>query len=118
VADSLTSLQIAQKLLEQQGEINDLRAQLVKVRDLHREFKIYRDCGAGYEYSVCHACCASDGFLTEECANGHDHTKCWPCPTRRAMDEPAEEGTSPVDAKAEKPIAEERRETQSEEAPR
>jgi hypothetical protein len=43
MADYPNSLEIAQKLLDQQGEINELRAKVAKVRDIHTEFKIYVD---------------------------------------------------------------------------
>jgi hypothetical protein len=112
MADYPNSLEIAQKLLDQQGEINELRAKVAKVRDIHTEFKIYEECrhaahdddtptvvvndlgevcASGYLYSICRSCCAPGDSQTEDCVDNHDHAECWPCPTRLAVDEPARE---------------------------
>jgi hypothetical protein len=101
-------LSVANKLLDQQDEINRLRGQIAAVRKLHHEFKIYDECGhkhddqdgsilveeigyvcaAGHAYSICHECCAPGDSQTEECADNHIPGECWPCPTRKAVDEP------------------------------
>jgi hypothetical protein len=116
----VNSLEIAQKLLDQQGEINDLRAKVAKVRDIHAEFKIYEECrhaehddGAdvvvvnelgevcrsGYQYSICRECCAPGDSQTEDCVDNHDHTECWPCSTWQAVDAPVAEREGEVFAR-------------------
>jgi hypothetical protein len=36
-------------------------------------------CDDGYMYTVCGGCCSSHGYQSENCADSHDHTVCWPC---------------------------------------
>jgi hypothetical protein len=81
-------------------------ATIERIRLLHREHKIYDECGhkhteadegvrnisdvglvcdEGYMYSVCHYCCTdSVGDQTEECVSEHDHSTGL-CATRRAL---------------------------------
>jgi hypothetical protein len=83
-----------------------LRARLDAVQHLHREFRIYDECGHrhteegngvisvenvgltcpdGYRYSICRECCTcGSDYQTEECATNHQHACCWPCDTHRA----------------------------------
>jgi hypothetical protein len=102
-------LSVANKLLDQQDEINRMRGQIAEVRKLHREFEIFDECGHdehddegdvievdvvgavcrdGYQYSICRACCAPNDSQTVVCADDHDHAECWPCPTFRAVADP------------------------------
>jgi hypothetical protein len=95
------------------NEIEQLRATLDAVRELHRPFKIYDGCGHehewgddgnppdgvqevdeiglvcddGYQYSICWSCCTQgSGYQTEDCA-GHRHGKDVPqCPTIAILD--------------------------------
>jgi hypothetical protein len=83
-------------------------AQLRGENARHTEFKIYEVCGhahddedayvvmvpeiglvcrSGYQYSICRGCCAPGDEQTEECVDAHDHSECWPCPTRKALGE-------------------------------
>ncbi len=42
-------------------------------------------CEDGYEYSACSSCCCdTNGYITEECATGHDGD-CWPCLLHRTV---------------------------------
>ena len=98
----------AQALIDALTEADRLRDLISKVRALHREFKIYDMCGHGthegrtdvavlsdgtvtcadaYMYSICRECCAPGDGQTEECVDQHDHSECWPCPTRKAVGE-------------------------------
>lgn len=75
---------------------------------LHREFRIYGECGhrhteegngvisvenvgltcaEGYEYSICRECCTSGSdYQTEECATNHEGERaCWPCRTHDVL---------------------------------
>ena len=83
---------------------------VLRVRDLHKPFRIYEECdhdehgddivliecedfttcAAGYMYSVCTECCCSGmAQQTEECAGWHEHDDSKPlCATLAALDEP------------------------------
>jgi hypothetical protein len=99
---------------ERAHSMAELRAMVAEVRGIHTEFKIYEECrhaehdddtptvvvndlgevcASGYLYSICRSCCAPGDSQTEDCVDNHDHTECWPCPTRLAVDEPATEET-------------------------
>lgn len=97
------------------AEAEHLRRQIDAVRKLHSEFKIYDECrhaehdedtpvvvldevgevcASGYQYSICRECCAPGDSQTVECVDEHDHSECWPCMTRQAVDEPKAEEVS------------------------
>lgn len=93
-------------------DIPVLLDRIAAVRSIHREFRIYRECGhehtdddlgkpgvielddvgvvcqAGSLYSICAACCTDGEFQREDCADDHPHddAPCWPCPTLAALD--------------------------------
>jgi len=98
-------------------EVERLRAVVARARDMHWRFDIYDICGcrehedeaatvtlsdgevvcrSGYQYSICHECCAPGDSQTEECVDNHDHSECWPCPTRKALDESPALAVSPA----------------------
>jgi hypothetical protein len=91
-----------------------LQARIDKALALHRETKIYDECGHkhkmaddytvpaglhlieevgltcedGYQYSICRECCTDDGYQTETCVDNHEHggsAACWPCPTHACL---------------------------------
>lgn len=91
-----------------------LQAHIDKALELHRESKIYDECGHkhkmaddydvpaglhliedvgltcedGYQYSICRECCTDDGYQTETCVDNHEHggsAACWPCPTHACL---------------------------------
>lgn len=86
-------------------ETAGLRAALDAVNHLHRELRLYGECGHrhtgagngvisvenvgltcadGYERSICRECCTGGSdYQTEECAANHEHN-CWPCRTHEA----------------------------------
>jgi hypothetical protein len=87
---------------ESEVELREARAVIEKVRELHRPYGIYGECGhdhepedegvvlvedIGYtcdkEYDVCSACCASEySGQSEFCVDAHDHGPGKPiCPT-------------------------------------
>jgi hypothetical protein len=95
------------------NEIEQLRTKLDAVRELHRPFKIYDECGHnhhiddgrriyhgvidideigrtcddGYQYAICWSCCTQrSGYQTEDCT-GHHHGPDVPqCPTIAILD--------------------------------
>ncbi|NJP24409.1 hypothetical protein FLW53_09370 [Microbispora sp. SCL1-1] len=98
----------AATVFELLAEVERLRTVVARARDMHWRFDIYDICGcrehedeaatvtlsdgevvcrSGYQYSICHECCAPGDSQTEECVDNHDHSECWPCPTRKALDE-------------------------------
>lgn len=94
------------------AERDRLAAQIAAVRSIHREIRIHDVCGhphalddlgkpgyvqvddigvvcpAGYQYSICAACCTDGEGQREDCADTHPHHEapCWPCPTLAALD--------------------------------
>lgn len=91
------------------GYFRRMRISLEALSKLHREFKIFSECGHdhevdpdqgmhglfwvqdvgvvcedAYDYSVCKACCTKDGDQTEECATYHDHLR-YLCPTDKIL---------------------------------
>lgn len=90
---------------EHKAEIASLTKRVDAVSHLHREFRLYGECGHhhteegngvisvenvgltcadGYERSICRECCTSGSdYQTEECAANHEHN-CWPCRTHEA----------------------------------
>lgn len=88
------NLRLAEKMLEQQGEINALRytvtaqqARMDAAVALHSELPILDGVDT---YSICSTCCTDYDQQSEHCATDHDHSgpdACWPCPTRRALTE-------------------------------
>lgn len=90
------------------ADVPRLLAALDAVLTLHREFRIYDECGHahteadldagaaiqtadmvtcqdGYAYSICADCCRDGWGQAEECASEHDHGQCWPCLTHAAI---------------------------------
>jgi hypothetical protein len=94
-----------QTAADRDTETAALRAALDSVKHLHREFRLYGECGHqhteegngvisvenvgltcqdGYEQSICRECCGDGGeYQSEECAANHEGL-CWPCPTHTA----------------------------------
>jgi hypothetical protein len=90
------------------AELAQLQARIDAARAQHAEIRLYRECGHqhvegepgvrdaddaglvcedGYLYSICQHCCTDDtGYQSDACGNRHDDGRCWPCPTRKALD--------------------------------
>lgn len=112
VSDQLSGLRRALGLPAKPGdepdELERLRGQLREVLALHTEYAIYELCGhdehdAGTPvvtitdgetcrttpaYSVCRHCCAPGDEVSVDHQGWHDSSDCWPCPTRRAVEQP------------------------------
>lgn len=93
-------------------ERDEAKARIDAALHLHRDFKIYDECGhnhtdvdvvsgvafempevgyvceQGVQYVVCRACCTEDGYQTEQCVSTHTHGAGDPsCATRIRIDE-------------------------------
>jgi hypothetical protein len=96
-------------LLESAGDVPRLLAVVDAVLKLHRQHRLYDECGHehsedevraglaadageflacedGFERKVCRHCCANDGNgQIEDCAVTHLADECWPCSTVQAI---------------------------------
>lgn len=90
-------------------DLHHAEAATARVRELHRAFRIYDDCGhehtledveagraknvtevgyvceVGYQFDICSECCTDGEYQTEGCATDHDRP-CYPCPTIAVLD--------------------------------
>lgn len=97
------------RLARTEAERDRLAEQVKRVREAHRPWRIYGECGHrhekadtvlgvqdvrdvglvckdGYDYTVCRACCCdADGNQTLECVENHSR-ECHPCPVLRLLD--------------------------------